>query len=90
MRHGATRLSGAEGLSAIKDTCHVLSIQLVTRVTLQNIIVVMKSCAFWADRPSSQIAQPLAAKRTNLQSRSRLSLTGYILPVLGYCAWRLP
>jgi len=42
MRHGATRLSGAEGLSAIKDTCHVLSIQLVTLVTLQNIIVVIK------------------------------------------------
>jgi hypothetical protein len=42
MRHGATRLSGAEGLPATKDTCHVLSIQLVTRVTLQNIIVVIK------------------------------------------------
>jgi hypothetical protein len=67
MRHGATRLSGAKGLSAIKDTSHVLSIQLVTRVTLQNILVVIKTCAFRAERLSSQIAQPLAAKRTNLQ-----------------------
>jgi hypothetical protein len=93
MRHGAPRLSGAEHLSAMKDTCHVLSIQLVTRVTLHNIIVVIKSCAFRADRPSSQIAQPLAAKRTNLQSRSPLSLTGYILPMLviarGGCHERL-
>jgi hypothetical protein len=93
MRHGAPRLSGAEHLSAMKDTCHVLSIQLVTRVTLHNIIVVIKSCAFRADRPSSQIAQPLAAKRINLQSRSPLSLTGYILPMLviarGGCHERL-
>jgi hypothetical protein len=27
--------------SAVKDTCHVPSVQLVTRVTLQNIIVVI-------------------------------------------------
>ena len=41
MGHGATRLSGAERLR-YENSCHVLSVQLGTRVTLQNIIVVIR------------------------------------------------